>query len=388
MLQRLAAFAGLAALIGGIVGSASAEEGIRLQFDKDQLNKGRVSIITGGLEYVHNTYMQLAGEMAAVLNEEGDLRVLPIMGGGPVDNIKDLLFLKGIDVGVVHSDVLAFLQKQKAMPSAQRKLRYIAKLYDEYFHIVAHKDVQSLQDLAGREVVVGTTSSSGSTVSALTLFETLGIKPRPLIGDWKSAVEKIKKGDVAAMVYSTVRGSKFVREIQADDTLKLLPVPYTDELSETYFEAAFTSEDYPNLVSPGRTVPTLQFAAIMAVYNWEPGTARHENVSRFVTKLFDNIEELKKPPHHSRWQAFDPAAEVRGWERFQPAQAWVNARAAEQKKQPSAAEVLQVDAASRAANFRAFAEYMRKEGGMSQASNAELAEMFRRFVDWKSGQSQ
>ena len=384
------------AVTGSLAGLASAQDVVRNQINGAQLNKGRVSIITGGIEYVHDTYAQLAGEMAAVLDKEGEIRVLPIMGRGPVDNIKDLLYLEGIDVAVVHSDALTFLRNQGAMPAAQRRLRYLAKLYDEYFHVVVRKDIESVEDLAGKKVAVGTTSSSGAAVSALTALDILGVEPRLLVDDWKSAVEKIKSGEIAGLVYSTVRGSGFVKNIQSDGKLKLLPLPYTDELSETYLQASLTSDDYPNLIAPGEEVETLQFAAIMAVYDWKPGSERYKNVARFVTRLFDSVEELRKPPRHARWQTFDPKAKVRGWERFRPAQSWIDAderelrRIAEEEKRRKleAARLAQQQDPILQAQFTAFVEYMRGQGGREAASEEELAVLFEQFMAWRSSQTQ
>lgn len=391
-------------LLGLLPAQGSAQEIKSKAFDPARFNKGRVTIITGGLEYVHNTYLRLAGEMASVLNREGELRLLPMMGGGPVDNVRDLLFLEGVDVGVVHSDVLTFLKNHDSLPAAQRKLKYIAKLYDEYFHIVANKDIKSVIDLDGRKVVVGSTASAGSTVSAVTLFELLGIEPDYQLGDWKGAVQKIKRGEAAAMVYSTVRGSKFVREIEAEESLKLLPLPYTDELSGTYSRAEFTDADYPNLVPPGRAISTLQFGAIMAVYDWKPSSERYKSVATFTTNLFDKVEALQGPPYHERWKTFAPAAEVRGWTRFGPAQDWLDRRREAARRFAVAKEAAQTlrlgaDAAALKALeaavtggddlrdtqiYKAFADYMRRSGGMAEASEQELLELFLSFTAWRA----
>ena len=396
MKQRIIFAAWVLSLFGALAGPVSAQEAIRNTIDESVLNKGRVGIITGGIEYVHDTYARLAAEMAAVLDKEGEIRVLPILGRGPVDNIKDLLYLQGIDVGVVHSDALTFLKNQGVLPAAQRKLRYLAKLYDEYFHVVVRKDIESIEDLAGKKVVVGTTSSSGAAVSALTAFDILGIEPRLLVDDWKVAIEKIKAGEIAGMVYSTVRGSGFIKEIQSDGKLKLLSLPYSDELRETYLRASFTAEDYPNLIEAGTTVETLQFGAIMAVYDWNPGSERYKNVARFITRLFDNLEELRKPRRHARWKTFDPKAEVRGWERFRPAQAWIDAREKELRKIALEEQLKKVKAERLAreqdaildAQFAEFVEYMRAQGDRQYASEEELAALFEQFMAWRSNQTQ
>ncbi|MGI9383248.1 MAG: TAXI family TRAP transporter solute-binding subunit, partial [Methyloligellaceae bacterium] len=137
---------------------------------REQVNRGTVSIITGGAggEYVTNTYMKLAGDMATVLDKQNTLRILPIMSYGPVQNVRDLLYLKGIDIGMVHSDVFTYLRQKNLYPTAQSKLRFIVNLYDEPFHIVARKEIAQVSQLAGQKVIVGKPGSGGE-MSAHTL---------------------------------------------------------------------------------------------------------------------------------------------------------------------------------------------------------------------------
>ena len=378
MFWQLAAIATAVTLFCGSVGVTSAQEILR-----NQVNQGVVSIITGGIGYGH-TYARLAGEMADVLDQEGDLRVLPIMGRGPVENIRDILYLRGIDVGVVHSDILTFMKSRNIFPTASRRLRYLAKLYDESFHVIAHRDIKSVYDLAGKKVVVGENAISGSTVSVRTALGILGIEAEAVYGDWKTAIKRIRSGEIAAMIYATVSGKPLIREIEPGDELHLLPLPVTDELRQTYVPTQFTSEDYPNLIPQDKAVETVQFGAIMVVYNWDPQHERYQNLAKFVTRLFDSVEALRKPPYHRRWQTFDPAAEVTGgWTRFELAQSWIEANAAERQKREQA---MQKEAPLSEAEFKAFADFMRNRGNMNATSDEDLAILYRRFVDWKKQQ--
>ncbi len=70
--------------------------------DRDAVNAGTVTIITapaGGAKSV------FAADMARVLDEKDKLRVLPMLGKGPAQNVIDLLYLKNIDMGLVTTDV-------------------------------------------------------------------------------------------------------------------------------------------------------------------------------------------------------------------------------------------------------------------------------------------
>lgn len=389
MIRRLAAIAAFMLLLSSYAGSALAQNTLR-----QDLNAGRVTIITGGFEYVNSTYMRLAGEMAAVTDEMGELRLLPVMGQGPVENIRDILYLQGIDIGVLHSDALTFVVNQEGFPRAREQLRFLAKLYDELFHFIAHRSINSVYDLAGKKVVVGKNDYAGSTISALTVFDLLGIEVEAVYDSWESAVKRIKDGEVAAMLYSTVRGSGFVQSIKPADQLHLLPLPFNGELAETYQLTQFTAVDYPNLIVPGRGVDTLQFATVMAAYNWDPNHGRYANVTKFMNKLFDNVEKLKAPPFHERWVNFDPAAEPPpGWTRFPAVQAWVTANPPKPKK-VEPAKLAGADQKDLQQEFELFLDYMKtkdrikSKNGMSQVSDKELEDLFRNFVTWKYGQSQ
>jgi len=77
--------------------------------DRDKINEGTVTVITapaGGATSVFGS------DMARVLDDEATIRVLPVLGKGPMRNVTDILFLKSIDMGAVASDVPEFYRLQ------------------------------------------------------------------------------------------------------------------------------------------------------------------------------------------------------------------------------------------------------------------------------------
>ena len=94
-----------------------------------------------------------------------------------MQNITDLLYLRGIDVGIVQSDVLGFIRKENLHPNIEQRIRYVTKLYNEEVHILAGKDIGQLADLAGKKVNVDV-AGSGTAMTASTLFDTLGVDDR------------------------------------------------------------------------------------------------------------------------------------------------------------------------------------------------------------------
>src|SRR5215470_11100233 len=67
----------------------------------DKSNTNAVGLVTGT---TGGTYAQIGAELASVLDDGNELRILPIMGRGSVQNLADILFVKGVDLGIVRSD--------------------------------------------------------------------------------------------------------------------------------------------------------------------------------------------------------------------------------------------------------------------------------------------
>jgi hypothetical protein len=120
--------------------------------DRDNMNANTVTVITapaGGATSIFGS------DIARVL-DDGKIRVLPVLGKGPVRNVVDILYLKAIDMGMVVADVPEFYRLQYKIPNITSQLRYIAKLYNNEIHVVAPTSIKSIFDLAGKRIVAST----------------------------------------------------------------------------------------------------------------------------------------------------------------------------------------------------------------------------------------
>jgi TRAP transporter TAXI family solute receptor len=281
-----------------------------------RINNGTVGVISGAFG---GTYLRIAADLAVVLNDGESLRILPIVGQGSLQNIDDILYLKGIDVGIVQSDVLAYIKANKIHPKINSRINYIAKLFNQELHVVAGPGIRSLQDLEGRKVSLGVTGS-GASITAPVVFETLGVTIRPVHFDPALALDKVKKGEIAAAVFVTGKPADAILSIKPGEGLHLLTVDYAKPLREAYLPASFTHLDYPNLVPKGVSVRSISVDTVLAVYNWTKKSGRYFKVVRFIEAFFAKRNELKQPPRHEKWREMSIAATVPGWERFKPAQ--------------------------------------------------------------------
>jgi TRAP-type uncharacterized transport system substrate-binding protein len=339
-----------------------------------------VKIITGGIEYVENTYLVLAGELAAVLDKRPDLRVLPIMGYGAVQNLEDILFLQGIDVGMLHSDIPIYMKLTKQYPGLERRLSFIVRLYDEPFHVLARREITTVQQLAGQKVVVAAPDTGGE-LSARTLMMLLDVEPDYVHAEWKAGVDMLRSGGAVAMIYPTRKVSSFLRGLVGVERLHFLPLTGTPATQKTYEATELTAEEYPNLIGTGRTVRTLQLATGLVNFNWSPNHERYKHLARFTTALFESLDELAKPPRHEVWRQINVDAPLLGWSRFAPAQEWVSQTAERRLR----ARLLARLGGSREllSQFDEFAKFMRKEKEGRRASDDELLHDFNEFLSWK-----
>ena len=272
-------------------------------------NAGAVGIISGGLD---GTYTRFAADIAAVLDGVDDLRILPILGKGSYQNLSDLLYLRGVDVAIVQSDVLAAAAQQRAFPGVQQQVQYIAKLYNEEVHVFAQPDIQQLSDLAGKLVSMDN-RGSGTAMTATLLFSRLGIAIQPVFDATVDAAEKLRRGDIAALVRVTGKPARFSAPLPPG--IHLLPVPLSEPLLQTYLPSQFTPADYPGVVPAGETVETVAIGAVLAAYN-HTTPERRERLVRFSKALSLKFEAFLQPPRHPKWRDVNLAASLPGWVRF------------------------------------------------------------------------
>jgi TRAP-type uncharacterized transport system substrate-binding protein len=118
---------------------------------KQSLNENTVTLISGT---IGGTYVQFGADLASVLDDGNKLRVLPIVGRGSVQSVADILFLQGVDLGIVRSDTLDYLERKGFAKDLKKQFTYVTKLYNEEMHVIASKSIRNLRDLDGKTISV------------------------------------------------------------------------------------------------------------------------------------------------------------------------------------------------------------------------------------------
>jgi len=332
---------------------------------------GTVGIITGDVD---GTGIRVASDLARVLDSGSDLRIIPIIGKGSTQNISDLLTLKAIDVAIVQSDVMTRFLKNNRQPGIQSRMQYIAKLYSEELHVLSRMQFMCLADLGSRRVSFGP-KDSGAAITAEAVFETNGITLDPLYLDHEDAIERLKSGEIDALVYVGGKPSRAFDGITHKDKVHFLDVEYAAALQPNYLPAIITSEDYPNLVAPTESVATIGVSTVMAVHNWPPQSERFRVMTRFAENFFSEFDRFKGASFSPKWREVNIRAPLKNWQRFQPAERWLAANVLPkvQAAPPQAAQQLK--------------SMLQKFVETQQGTSADQEELFNQFVRWYQQQS-
>ncbi|QOZ37403.1 TAXI family TRAP transporter solute-binding subunit [Bradyrhizobium sp. CCBAU 53421] len=279
--------------------------------------------LAGGL--LEGAPIRLAAEMARVVDDGDNLHVLPVVTRGPVENLNSLLYLRGIDAAIINSDALEEYKSQ--VPDIQRRITYVLNLFPSELHIFVRPEIQSLADLAGRKVNFNSQGTAAAYSGPL-IFSRLGIEIEKTFIPHQVALEQMRKGEMAAVVFITSKPVDAFVKGKFEAGFKFLPVPYDSKFEDYYLPAALDAADYPNLIKQGDRVATIAVPTALVAFNWPANTNRFERVARFVDHLFSRIDKLQGPGFDPKWKSINLGATVPGLARFPAAQAWLDRQSA------------------------------------------------------------
>src|SRR5437660_7224923 len=212
---------------------------------KERKNGWTVGIV-GGL--IDGTYMRFADELAKVLDDGDNLRIMPIVSYGAASNLEDLIYLRGVDLAITQSDVFEYFRTERKTPDLQKRINYILRLPIAELHILAKTDIQSIEDLRDKKVNFGP-AGSGSSLTGTIVFQRLGVKVEQVLIDQQSGLQKLQSGEVAAVVRVVPKPVEFFNRISSNSGLHLVPIPFTKMFADYYTLGEFEAKDYPSLLA-------------------------------------------------------------------------------------------------------------------------------------------
>ena len=346
----------------------SLEEGGTDEALKTRKNTWTVGVAGGVMS---GTNMIFADEMAQVLDDGDNLRVLPMVTYGAASNLEDLLYLRGVDVAITQSDVFEYFRSQRKINNLDGRINYILRLPIAEMHVLAKNEIKSIEDLRGKKVNFGPAGSASSLTGSI-VFQRYGIKVEPTLYDNALAMQKLKSGEVAALIRVVGKPIDFFAKIPASAGLHFVPLPFSKAFADYYTLGELTSQEYPGLVPAGETVDTIAVPSVLAVFNWPKYTDRYRRVQRFVEALYTKWDQFLLAPRHPKWKEVNLAATVPGWGRWAPAEEMLR-----KIRQDTVA-----DAPTASGEFTAF---LRTKTAATDTAEQREA-LFREFVQWQQRQ--
>src|SRR5262249_37639921 len=193
-------------------------------------------------------------------------------------------------------------------------------------HIFVRPEIRNLQDLAGKKVNFNTLGTAAAYTGPL-VFSRLGVDVDKTFIPHQVALEQMRKGDMAAVVFVTSKPVDAFFRGRWDAGFKFLPVAYDSRFEDYYLPSALGPSDYPNLIKEGERVSTIAVSTVLLSFNWPANSARYARVARFVDYLFSRIDRLQAPGFDPQWKSINLAATVPGLTRSPSAQAWLDRQA-------------------------------------------------------------
>jgi TRAP-type uncharacterized transport system substrate-binding protein len=287
---------------------------------RQALNDSTIGLAAGQLE---GAPLRFATELARVLDDGPNMRVVPMVTRGIFDNIFDLLYLRGVDAAIVYGDTLDYFRKSKKIAAGlEQRISYIMPLFPSEVHVFVRPEITRLEDLAGKRVNFNT-KGTAAAYSGPIIFDRLGIDVDPQFVPHPVAMAEMLRSDqYAAVVFVSSKPlDPFVKQ-KWPEGFKFLPIPLTQKIEEFYIPAQLEAIDYPGLIPSGQNVQTVAVPSLLAVVNFPRDHERYKRMARLVDYLFDRFSKLQtEPGYHPKWKELNLAATVPGWNRFGPVQA-------------------------------------------------------------------
>ena len=268
-----------------------------------------MGLITGGDK---GTYYQFGLDLQKLVKPQGiNLTVHPSKGS--VENIFAVYQRPGVQMGIVQSDVLAFvarLQSDPALTRIAKKTKMVFPLYNEEIHLVGRKGITDFDDLTGRKVAVGR-EGSGTYLTSRLLFKLSEVVPAEMVYiDTSEALAELKAGRVDAMFYVAGYPVKLLKDDITDkDGLVLVPIT-NKSILEFYPQAEVPAGVYP---WQSTAVVTAAVKAVLVSFDFRRRDC--DNVGRFGQILSTHLDGLQKGGH-PKWKVVDLNYPLRGWEQY------------------------------------------------------------------------
>lgn len=265
-----------------------------------------MGIVTGSEQ---GTYIKIGRDIARLAEGE-DIRLTVHPSNGSLDNIADVYERRGVQLGIVQSDVLAFIKSNNdnKMNAIAKKIKMVFPLYNEEVHLLASRHIKSFSELENKVVAVGP-EGSGTFLTASLMFELSGISPARKVSEGgRKALSMLSANKIDAMFYVAGYPVSLFLNLMEE---KLHLIPITDKsIGEYYTPSTIPLGTYSWQNSP---VNTVAVKAVLMSYDYKRMNCT--NVGRLASLIYRKFDWLKRNGH-KKWNDVDLNSRLKKWDQY------------------------------------------------------------------------
>lgn len=268
-----------------------------------------MGLVTGGEK---GTYYQFGLDLQRLVKPSG-ISLSVYSSRGSVENVYAVYQRPGVQIGIVQSDVLAFvarLQTDPVLVRIAKKIKMVFPLYNEEVHLLGRREISDFEDLTGRRVAIGR-EGSGTYLTARLLFKLSDLSPREMVPiDTSEALAELKAGRIDAMFYVAGYPVKlFKDDVTEADRLVLIPISHKS-ITEFYPKAEIPANIY---AWQKTAVNTVAVKSVLVSFDYRRRDC--DNVGRFAQVMATGMDWLLKNGH-PKWKTVDLDYPLKGWEQY------------------------------------------------------------------------
>lgn len=274
------------------------------------LHAQEMGIVTGSAS---GTYIKIGENIRDIVADKAGIHLNVYPSQGSLQNVNDIRYRRGIQIGIVQSDVLAFLKLQNEDPKVQDtidRLRVVFPLYNEEIQIIASYDFKDFDDLSKARVAVGP-EGSGTFLTASVLFKATGVEPAEIVNlGGQEALSALKSGNIDAMIYvAGIPTPLFSENITADDKIHIINIT-NDTLNKSYIPEIIKANSYK---WQAEAVNTFAVKAMLVSFDYKNNDC--DNVGKLAHAIYQNIHMLREMGH-PKWNDVNLDDTVPEWEQY------------------------------------------------------------------------
>jgi len=269
----------------------------------------KMGLVTGGEK---GTYYQFGLDLQK-LDKQADITLAVYPSKGSIENVFAVYQRPGVQLGIVQSDVLAFISRLQTDPNLvkiAKKTRMVFPLYNEEVHVLGRRGIADFEDLAGKRVAIGR-DGSGTFLTARVLLQLSDVKPAAMVPiDTDEALAELKAGRIDAMFYVAGYPVKLFKEgVTEADQLALVPIT-----SKSILEL-YPASEIPANIYTWQTTKVTTVAAKAVLVSFDYRFRDCDAVGKFAQLMARRLDWLVQNGH-PKWKSVDLNYQLKGWEQY------------------------------------------------------------------------